>query len=146
MEIEINFIKNAGRIDYKFINNIFISSIKNIFKVILSEEKKVCSIANIVLLRDNDITEFNNFHLQKEKATDVISVGYADANKHNILDLLVSVETVKKNAKYYGTDFVNEMFRVLIHGFLHFCGYNDYNDSDLKIMKKLETKYLKLIR
>ncbi len=40
-------------------------------------------------------------------------------------DVIVSVDTVKKNSYKYKVDFIDELFRVVIHGVLHLCGYND---------------------
>ena len=59
-------------------------------------------------------------------------------------DIFISVDTVASNAKEYGVSFEKELERVMIHGVLHFVGYNDKAEDEIPIMREKENQYLKL--
>jgi len=58
-------------------------------------------------------------------------------------DILISVDTIAKNSKRFRTGFENELLRVVIHGILHICGYEDADKPQKIIMKRKENFYLK---
>jgi probable rRNA maturation factor len=53
---------------------------------------------------------------------------------------------VETNSRRFRTNFESEMLRVIVHGFLHLCNYNDEKTSDKKIMRERENYYLKLLK
>lgn len=57
---------------------------------------------------------------------------------------MISVDTVRDNARELGVPFENELQRVIIHGILHLCGYGDKQPGEQQRMRKLEDRYLKL--
>ena len=59
-------------------------------------------------------------------------------------DLFISVDSVRENALEYGTDFKDELNRVIVHGILHLIGYDDHTDDDVAEMRKKENYYLSL--
>ena len=61
-------------------------------------------------------------------------------------DVYISLREIKKNANRYNVEITEEINRVLIHGFLHILGYNDETNSEKKIMRKEEDKYIKFIQ
>ena len=54
--------------------------------------------------------------------------------------------TVTDNAEIYHSLPVNEMRRVIVHGALHLCGHKDKSPWAEKQMRRLENRYLKLLR
>ena len=77
--------------------------------------------------------------------SDVITFDYSDPDKRTIAgDLMISVDTVRDNARELGVPFENELQRVIIHGILHLCGYGDKQPGEQQRMRKLEDRYLKL--
>ena len=77
--------------------------------------------------------------------TDIITFDYSDPDKRTIAgDLMISVDTVRDNARELGVPFENELQRVIIHGILHLCGYGDKQPGEQQRMRKLEDRYLKL--
>ena len=54
------------------------------------------------------------------------------------------MDTVKDNAIEYGTEFKDELNRVIVHGILHLIGYDDHNEEDIEMMRKKENYYLSL--
>jgi ssRNA-specific RNase YbeY (16S rRNA maturation enzyme) len=39
--------------------------------------------------------------------------------------------------------FHDELMRVIIHGILHLCGYDDHEETDIAFIRKKEAYYLK---
>jgi rRNA maturation RNase YbeY len=52
------------------------------------------------------------------------------------------LETVKSNSVQFGTDYDEELHRVMIHGVLHLCGFNDKSPEDEKAMREKENSAL----
>ena len=50
----------------------------------------------------------------------------------------------KKFEKEYGTDFSDELNRVIVHGVLHLIGYDDHSEEDVAEMRSKENYYLSL--
>ena len=57
----------------------------------------------------------------------------------------MSTDRVEENAKKYKQTFENEIHRVMIHGVLHLCGYNDKLAEEKQIMREKENHYLSLL-
>jgi len=107
-----------------------------------SEIRKIGDI-NIIFCSDNYILDVNMKYLQHDYFTDIITFDYCEKN---ILsgDLFISVDSVRENALYYGTEFSDELHRVIVHGVLHLIGYDDHTEEDIKMMRYKENYYLKL--
>lgn len=61
-------------------------------------------------------------------------------------EVYIDVATVHDNAPLYNALPINEMRRVIVHGALHLCGHKDKSPSAEKQMRRLENRYLKLLR
>ena len=82
-------------------------------------------------------------YLQHDYFTDIITFDYCEGDKLSG-DLFISVDTVRENAIEYGTEFNDELNRVIVHGILHLIGYDDHEDEDIKVMRSKENYYLSL--
>jgi rRNA maturation RNase YbeY len=49
---------------------------------------------------------------------------------------------VRTNAKLFGVTEEEELRRVIIHGLLHLCGFQDKTDDERKLMQQAEEKAL----
>ncbi|MBR6456955.1 MAG: rRNA maturation RNase YbeY [Bacteroidales bacterium] len=110
--------------------------------VAVSELKKLGDI-NIIFCSDNYILEVNMKYLQHDYFTDIITFDYCEKN---ILsgDLFISIDSVRENALFYGTEFEDELNRVMVHGLLHLIGYDDHTEEDIATMRSKENYYLEL--
>lgn len=61
-------------------------------------------------------------------------------------EVYIDVATVEDNAELYNSLPINEMRRILAHGALHLCGHKDKSPWAEKNMRRMENKYLKLLR
>ena len=107
-----------------------------------SEVKRLGDI-NIIFCSDNYILDVNMKYLQHDYFTDIITFDYCEGNVLNG-DLFISIDTVRDNAQFYGTEFEDELNRVMVHGLLHLIGYDDHNEEDIKVMRSKEDYYLSL--
>ncbi len=109
---------------------------------ILNENKKIGEV-NVIFCDDEYLLSINRQYLNHNYFTDVISF---DNSTANIItgDIYISIDTVKKNAADCSVDFSQELRRVVIHGVLHFIGYNDKKDEQVVQMRLKEDYYLSL--
>ena len=111
-------------------------------KVISSENKREGEI-NYIFCDDNYLVEINQQYLDHDTLTDIISFDYSIGNElHG--DVFISVERVIENAQDFKVTFEEELRRVIVHGVLHYCGYNDKNEEDENFMRQKEEEKMKL--
>ena len=91
---------------------------------------------------DKYLNKINLEFLNHNTLTDIISFDNRLGKQING-EIYISVERVRENAKIYKTNFKDELHRVMIHGILHFCGYNDKSDAETKIMRNKEEESLR---
>ena len=107
-----------------------------------SEIRRIGDIS-IIFCSDNYILDVNQKYLQHDYFTDIITFDYCEGDRLSG-DLFISVDSVRENAVEYGTEFHDELYRVIVHGVLHLIGYDDHNDEDIAMMRKKENYYLSL--
>ena len=114
----------------------------NIEKLVANENRTLGDV-NYILCSDAYLLDINRQYLNHDYYTDVISFDYCEDNVISG-DIFISVDTVADNAKEYGVTFEKELARVMIHGVLHFVGYNDKSDEEVPVMRAKENQYLSL--
>ncbi len=105
-----------------------------------SESKRLGDIA-IIFCSDNFILDVNIKYLQHDYFTDIITFDYCEGNRLSG-DLFISIDSVRENASFYGTEFADELNRVIVHGLLHLIGYDDHTEADIAVMRAKENYYL----
>jgi rRNA maturation RNase YbeY len=91
------------------------------------------------------ILEVNRQYLHHDYYTDIITFDYSD-NVFLSGDIYLSPETVRSNAEQFGTEYAEEMFRVIIHGILHLCGAGDTTEAEQAEMRAAEDRALKILQ
>ena len=99
---------------------------------------------SIIFCSDEYLIDINKRHLDHDYYTDIITFNYSIEKNLNG-DLFISVDRVKDNASAFNENFNMELFRVIIHGILHLCGFNDKTTKEQKEMRQKENHYLSLI-
>ena len=129
--MNIDFVYNTN---FKLDNEAEISSWITAF--CQTENTSVDSLV-FAFFSDEDLKALNIKHLSHDYYTDVISF---DQSKNNALNgnIAISVERVADNASKYSVAFEEELRRVMIHGVLHFIGYNDSNENEINTIRKKE--------
>ena len=102
-------------------------------------------LGNIVFafFNDEEVKKLNKKFLKKDYYTDVISFNETNDKIING-NIAISVDRVKENSKKFKCTFQDEMRRVMIHGLLHFMGYNDQNNEASAKMRKKENEKIKM--
>lgn len=120
----------------KLLNNRWLKTVAG------SEMRRIGDI-NIIFCSDNYILDVNMKYLEHDYFTDIITFDYCEKD---ILsgDLFISIDSVRENASFYGTDFEDELNRVMVHGILHLIGYDDHTESDIAQMRAKENYNLQL--
>ena len=109
---------------------------------ISKNEGKEIGNLNFLFVDDKEMLKYNKKYLQHESYTDIITFDNSLNNKI-AGDIVISLERVNENAKYYQVSYKYELERVMAHGLLHLLGYNDKNKEEKKIIRKKENYYLK---
>ncbi len=111
----------------------------------LAAESEIRRIGNIsiVFCSDNYVLDINQKYLQHDYFTDIITFDYCEGDRLSG-DLFISVDSVRENSVEFGTEFKDELNRVIIHGLLHLVGYDDHTEKDIKLMRSKENYYLSL--
>ena len=111
----------------------------------LAAESEIRRIGNISIIfcSDNYVLDINQKYLQHDYVTDIITFDYCEGDRLSG-DLFISVDSVRENSVEFGTEFKDELNRVIIHGLLHLVGYDDHTEKDIKLMRSKENYYLSL--
>jgi rRNA maturation RNase YbeY len=114
-------------------------------KAVVTKEKKKCGQINFLFMDDEALLAHNMVYLNHDTFTDILTFQSEDADKISG-DIMISLERVLDNAQKFKVDFEEELFRVMIHGVLHLCGYKDKKKAEKELMRKMEAKALKLLK
>ncbi len=109
-------------------------------ETIQNEAQKLGEALNFIFCSDEYLYELNMQYLQHDTYTDVISFPAGTDKIEG--DIFISIERVRENAEELKISFEQELHRVIIHGVLHFCGYDDLTDEDEAAMRAREDFYL----
>lgn len=114
---------------------------------------------SILFVDDADIRILNKTYRGIDKPTDVLSFSQLEEsrikNKNSKLrtpnselllgDVVISVETAKRQAKRIGHSLDKEVFVLLTHGILHLIGYDHEKSKNMAVkMRKKEKEVIKL--
>ena len=108
-------------------------------------QKEGFTIDSLVFAFFNDegLKALNIKFLNHDYYTDVIS--FDESNKNLIKgNIAISVDRVKDNSNTFSSSFDDELKRVIIHGVLHFMGFNDKTDDEKSLIRKKEDSALEM--
>lgn len=120
------------------------AKIKNWLIQIAVAENKLFQRLNIIFVSDEYELILNQSFLKHDYYTDIITFDYSDQKEIIIGEMYISGDRVKENASKFKIKLFDEALRVMAHGLLHLCGYEDYSVSDKQIMRGKEDYYLSL--
>lgn len=109
------------------------------------KERKTIEDLSFVFCSDEYLHNLNVTYLSHDTLTDVITFEYSKGEAISG-EVYISKDRVKDNSIKYSSTFELELYRVMIHGFLHLCGYKDKSKSDIVTMRRKEDSYLSLLK
>ncbi|UZW37717.1 rRNA maturation RNase YbeY [Leptospira kirschneri] len=121
---------------------------------------------SLLLVGDSDMREINRLRRGKDKTTDVLSFPLefdlsplqkilpknagSDRKKSPPIalgEIVISIDTLQKQAKEIGHSEKDEFYRLLVHGFLHLLGYDhERGEEEENIMKLKEDECLEILQ
>jgi len=109
---------------------------------------------SVALTDDGEIRELNRVFRSKDKATDVLAfamregenlgprpLGDATPLPETLGDVVISVETARRQATRRRHPLEDEVRELMAHGLLHLVGYDHQTDAEERVMRA-ETKRL----
>ena len=98
---------------------------------------------SIILVDDLTMRSLNQRYLKNDSLTDVMAFPLSEMNGGCFEgEIYISLDRVSENASSYRVSFQTELLRIVIHGLLHFLGYEDKTDEGRQIMSRRQNSYL----
>jgi len=116
-------------------------SIRGLLELVLSDNKHQAAEINIIITDDDSLRLMKKEYFDQDVYTDIIAFNIDEDPFEG--ELYISHDRVSDNAKKFDQTFEGELKRILIHGTLHLCGFDDQTKEDKLIMTSMEDGYLK---
>ncbi|MGC1380547.1 MAG: rRNA maturation RNase YbeY, partial [Candidatus Baltobacteraceae bacterium] len=101
---------------------------------------------SLTIVGDSRIRALNRTYRGRDYATDVLSFPLDGATppgadrEHLLGDVVISVETARRQAAEYGAPVQREIYRLLIHGILHLMGHDHEAPGERRMMRREERR------
>ena len=119
-------------------------AVDTINAVFVGEKGNIPFNVNVIYTTSAYITELNVQYLGHEGTTDVITFPLGEDDDKLIEgEIYICVPVAAAQAIEFATKRDNELIRLVAHGALHLCGYDDNTDEKRSAMHELENKYMK---
>jgi len=115
--------------------------VKNWLHQIAGKEKNKIENLNFIFVDDGVILHLNRQSLQHDYYTDILT--FPTAYKPITGEIYISIDRVKEQAGHYKVSRRQELLRVMVHGLLHLCGYDDLTVNKKNKMTRKEDQYLR---
>ena len=124
--------------------------VKDFLRQVLDMLEKDKWEVSILFTGDAFIQKLNREYRGKDEPTDVLSFAQVD-NKEAFPekrgrfyagDIVISMDTLAKNASYFGISMNDELKRLLVHGILHLSGMDHKNNNPDQPMLVKQEKIL----
>jgi rRNA maturation RNase YbeY len=159
--IDINFffdefdLTEAELSEYEMVLDYFCEAIIDVKNETLNLEHEKF-VLNINLLGDDSIQALNNEHRGKDKITDVLSFPLQESirnsefdefnNQIELGDLFVCKSVCEKQAEEFKIPYMDEFIHLVVHGFLHVCGFDhELSEAEEKLMETYEKEIIETI-
>ncbi|GHV58783.1 endoribonuclease YbeY [Spirochaetia bacterium] len=119
-------------------------ALKNFTLKVLDEIRRDDWDLSVLLCNDPCIQSLNKQFRHKDEATDVLSFPLGETIKDRYLpgDIVISLDTLAENSRYFNISQDEELRRLLIHGILHLDGMDHETNNETEPMLRLQEKIL----
>ena len=115
-------------------------SISDLINSIFSANDILSGKLDIIITDDENLRKMKKEYFNQNLYTDVIAFHIEDDPFE--AEIYISHDRVQYNAKKYKQSFQCEFKRVVIHGALHLCGFDDKSEEEKSKMRSMEDDYL----
>lgn len=96
-----------------------------------------------IFVNDGFLHQMNLQYLQHDTYTDIITFDLSEKKTKQIDgEIYISTDRVLENSSLMNVPYIHELYRVIIHGALHLCGFKDKTKSQQLQMRALENEWL----
>jgi probable rRNA maturation factor len=134
--IRFNFLESIGLSDRR--------SLKQFLGRLFKKEGQSLAELQYVFCSDHYLLIINHQYLGHDFYTDIITFPLSEKHQPINAEIYISVDRVRENAHKYDSSLKKELHRVIFHGALHLCGYQDKQARQQQEMRRREDYYLKL--
>lgn len=120
--------------------------IKSFLPLIFLEEELVFEEVNYIFCNDEYLLGLNKEFLNHDTYTDILTFTLSGDSQPIISEIYISLDRVRDNARTLNVSFLDELYRVMIHGVLHLCGYSDHTPILKTEMTLKEDYYIDKLR
>jgi len=119
------------------------NAVKKTMARIIADAGLKAGTIEVIFTSDKKVFEINSEFLGHDYYTDIITFNY---NKGKTVsgEIYISADRVRENAEKYKAPIRAEIKRVIFHGVLHLCGYDDRAKEQKIKMREMEELYLAL--
>jgi probable rRNA maturation factor len=101
---------------------------------------------SLVFADDERLRGLNAAYRGKDMPTNVLSfpsaATAATSDIHLLGDIVLGLETIEMEAKAGSLTMNDHLVHLIVHGFLHLCGYDHETDDQAAVMEGLESRVL----
>ena len=112
-----------------------------LIQLFLTEQISLQSLS-IIFCSDEQLLLLNQQYLSHDTLTDILTFRLSEPTLPLMAELYISIERINDNAATFHTSSYQELLRVIFHGCLHLCGYNDKTVRQKASMTVKEDHYL----
>lgn len=119
-------------------------ALKHTLRSLMTAVGQADAAISVTLVDDAAIQEINRDHRGKDKPTDVLSFPLEPepfAQEKLLGDIVISIDTAKRQAANYDAPLQREIYRLLIHGLLHVLGH-DHEEAKERAKMEAEERRL----
>lgn len=112
---------------------------------LLAEVGEAGTGLSLSLVSDDAIRALNREYRGRDAATDVLSFPLDETSDHKVTetllgDVVISVDTARRQAAGYDATLQREIYRLLIHGLLHLKGHDHEQVAERRTMRREERR------
>lgn len=117
-------------------------AVERLISIASAGESRSCSGLSVILADDRLLKQLKRDYLDVDEPTDVLAFDVSDDQSDRIEgDIYISMDRVREQAE---GDERAELYKLIVHGFLHLCGHDHHDNVSLERMIRLGDKYIQL--
>ena len=139
-------VRNKGLVRFHILEPFAFNEKKKLKAAVASlmkDEGKSFVSLDYIFCSDEYLLEINQNFLNHDDLTDIITFDLSDNKEKLKGEIYISVERVLDNSLLFNSTFRDELARVVFHGALHLCGYNDKSKKEQFEIRGKEDYYLR---
>jgi probable rRNA maturation factor len=117
------------------------STVCRVVRAVLTGEQRTSAALAVIFTDDERSTALNRRFLRHTYVTDVITF-VLEAEPVLEAEIYINAEQARRQALEAGVTLREEYLRLVIHGVLHCCGYDDGRTKDRKVMFERQEAYV----